>query len=159
MAFYQVFDLQSFGDADEENIKTMIEGFALGECFKEILENYHRDLMAMDFERLMGSGERIWSAFSYITSPEMRNFMLGDMREAIYKKDQEKLIHMHLIFLRKCEILRRELEDYLQTPVPSPNIKECVKECLKVLKEMNDSKVEVEGEVKNNTFCAGCWIF
>jgi len=161
MTSYQVLDLQrallSFGD--EENARNMINTFAMDRHFKEIVENYHRDIMGTDFEGLRGSGDSVRGVFGYFASSEMKGLIFGDMKEAIDKKDEQKLIHLHLIFLRKCEILRRELEDYLQTTVPSADIKECVEECLKELKKKG-GVTEIEGKAKHDaSSCAGCSIF
>ncbi len=159
MASYQVLDIQLALHyfSDEENMQMMIKMFAM-DCFSQRLQDYHRDLIAMDFKKLKVRDDDLRGVFNFLTSPEMISLISVDMRNAIYAGDEEKLILLHLIFLRKCSILHRELEDYLQAPVPSPDIKEYVNECLKKLNK-EDKVQEIEGEARGSVFCAGCSIF
>ncbi len=157
MASYQVLDLQTafhyFGD--EESTRTMTNIFAT-EHFNQVLQDHHKNMMAMDFKSLGVTSERMHATSGYVFYPEITNLII-EMREEVKKENKEKLIHIHLILLRKCFNLHRELEDYLQKPLPSPDIKKYVEECLKKLK--SETTEFEEGEEKNSNSCAGCSIF
>ncbi len=155
MDSYQVLDLEHSLHMfnNEDDCKTMINAFAL-DHFKRIFQDYHKDVVAMNFTGLRATGDCLRSTFSYVTSPEMRILMLEDMKEAIAKKDEQKLIELHLIFLQNCLVLHRELEDYLGIAVPSENIRKCTKEIKKKY-----GIEEFQGEAGNYASCPGCNIF
>ena len=159
MASYQILDyhlaLRAFGT--EEDTKEMITLFARERHFGQLVEDLHKNIMAMNMLGIRTSCYNIRCAFSYLTYPETIN-IINEISEATWQKDQQKLIHLHLIFLRKCLILHRELEGYLQRPVSSPDIKEWVGECLKELK-IKDKVKEFEGEAQHQASCPGCNIF
>jgi len=155
MNSYQVLDLQHSLHMfnDEESCKMMINTFAM-DHFKQLFQDYHKDIVEMNFKGLIASGDRLRSTFSYVISPEMRILILEDMNQAIKRKDEQKLIELHLIFLQNCLALHQELEDYLETTVPSANIRRCIKEFKKKYRIE-----EIQGEAGHNASCPGCNVF
>ncbi len=154
MTSYQILDvsraLNNFGD--EANARMMIDMFAEARNFPQLVENYHKEVMLI---KLRGDWESLLCCFDYVTSYDITK-LIKEMREEADKQNKQKVIHLYLIFLRKCSILHRELEDYLQKPVASPDLKKYAEECMKELK-YEDVKIEREG--KSDASCAGCSIF
>ncbi len=74
MNSYQVLDIPRALSHffDEENTRMMIDAFAEAMTFKQLVENHHREIMAM---KLIGSCDFIYGVFHYFTSFEMRRLI------------------------------------------------------------------------------------
>jgi len=93
MASYQVLDLQQASHNFPDDTRTMIDAFAMG-LLKQLLEDYHKDMMAMDFNRLGVSSESLREAYCYVLYPDVKKILREDTRQAIQEKDEQRLIEM-----------------------------------------------------------------
>jgi len=153
MASSQILDPQQILlVSDEQASKRLIKTFAM-DNFERLFRNYHRDIVKMDFDGLETSGDVLRSTFNFVISDEMRK-LLDDTKRVIEEKDKERLLQLHLVFLRKCEIFHKELEDYLKMPVPSPDLSKLIQEFKKKY-----GVEEIDGEAKQDGSCADCSIF
>jgi len=160
MAQYKVLDpqvaLYQFGD--EKNAIRMINSF-VKKNFGVMVRDFHREVMRMDFNELKKNGDLIRGTFCHVTSFQMRKLVCNDMNEAIEEKNERKFVEFHAKFLRKCSILCRELEDYLKSPIPYLDLRECIKEFLEKYFKPEELKMEkMEVQVQDGS-CAVCNIF
>ena len=104
----------------------------------------------MDIPQIKAQVYSCRCAFSYFASMEIIT-LLSDMQYALIEQNNEKLIDIYFIFLQKCLILRRELQDHLGRPIVEPDLERYIEETKKVLPKQE--------KARDSGSCAGCNIF
>jgi len=154
MSCYEILDLKHSlaKSSDEESANKIIRTFAI-DHFAKMMNDLHQDMMIMDLDDLKGTTDSLYGPFSFVASDEM-NQLVREMFKASKEGDRQKLIDTYPIFLEKCLVFKKELEDYIKEKISGLDLEEHLAETKKkfVVGEM-------EGENKDNPVCAACNIF
>jgi len=160
MSRYEILDLQKISDdftdgpSPDDLLKTFINSFG------PTIDILHKGMMKMDKDLILRGYEAVFGSFNYVTSLEMME--LGhNMQETFRKitsrnpkeKDWQDLARIYIVFLEKCIVFKRELEDYSKKPILEPDLEGFIKE---TRTKFGVQEVELKGE---NASCGGCNIF
>ena len=154
MSRYEILDLQHclYQILDEEAADKMIKAVAK-EFFSQHLKDVHENLMTMNLKELPRSTYTLKTLFGYIASQQMRSIGI-QLYSASKEKNQQKMVETYLIVLEKCEILKRELEDYVKEPLLGMDIE---KFQIEVKEKFGIDEI---GRAKwKNASCSDCNVF
>ena len=158
MSRYEILDLQRIYEMSLSNHKLAdraIKVFAM--IFRYKLQGFHKAMMKMGSALMLLNAQDFFLCFDLMTSEAMRQLTL-DMMTAIAKapcqpveKDWRDVIKIYIVFLQKCIVLKKELEDYRKRPISGEDIEEYIKEA-----QIKFSLQEIKF---CGASCPGCNIF